>query len=659
MAAAWIGQTRTASVSRPIRSYRNQPCRRYAESPADPDLLHSSRIPTYHFQKSLPKLQIPSLDETLVKYLTVVKPLVSPEEFAETQRKVQEFKLGQGPVLQKKLVEQNVNNPQTSYISAMWYDMYLKRRDPIAININPFMMITPFQAEKNTQLFRAASLVRSAIKMYKTLQTQVLKPEVFFTKAKFSPTWESIISKVPSALSYYPAYFLGAYPLDMSQFSSLFRSTRLPYEKKDGLQSYAGSNHIIVLRSGEFHVVKVMHSNEVGFSTEEIASQLKAILALPAKTPKGTLGIMTTENRDKWAETRRQLLLDDPEGKNKTSLHLLDSALFVLALDDESPKDLDEASRQFLHGNGFNRWFDKSFSLLVAKNGEAAINFEHSWGDGIAVLRFLNEIYDDAKTAPTMGNIDASQTPETLPFVFNSFVKTSINEAEKRFNSQVKNLDLKTKAFGEIGKDFFKSKKISPDGATQMALQMAYHKLHHNPYPVSVYESASTSGFLHGRTETIRPVSVASAQMVKTFADSSTSPQERSTILRKAVSDHGSYTKDAMMGKGVDRHLFALSQKAKEDGENEPLPSLFTDKAYATLNRNYLSTSTLAADAISGGGFGPEFDGGYAVGYMVRKNEIGFTIADYRKKSSDFVEATCQSLREIRTALENSSIPDK
>lgn len=97
----------------------------------------------------------------------------------------------------------------------------------------------------------------------------------------------------------------------------------------------SGSNHIIVLRNGEFHVVKVMHSNEVGFSTEEIASQLKAILALPAKAPKGpmgTLGILTTENRDKWAEARRQLLLDDPEGKNKTSLHLLDSALFVLAL---------------------------------------------------------------------------------------------------------------------------------------------------------------------------------------------------------------------------------------------------------------------------------------------------------------------------------------
>jgi hypothetical protein len=28
--------------------------------------------------------------------------------------------------------------------------------------------------------------------------------------------------------------------------------------------------------------------------------------------------------------------------------------------------------------------------------GKAAINFEHSWGDGVAIVRFMNEIYKDA-----------------------------------------------------------------------------------------------------------------------------------------------------------------------------------------------------------------------------------------------------------------------
>lgn len=45
------------------------------------------------------------------------------------------------------------------------------------------------------------------------------------------------------------------------------------------------------------------------------------------------------------------------------------------------------------------RWFDKSISLIVAKDGTAAISFEHSWGDGVAVLRYFNEIYADSMSS--------------------------------------------------------------------------------------------------------------------------------------------------------------------------------------------------------------------------------------------------------------------
>ena len=44
------------------------------------------------------------------------------------------------------------------------------------------------------------------------------------------------------------------------------------------------------------------------------------------------------------------------------------------------------------------RWFDKSFSLIVAKDGMAGLNFEHSWGDGVAVLRYFQDIYKDSTT---------------------------------------------------------------------------------------------------------------------------------------------------------------------------------------------------------------------------------------------------------------------
>lgn len=59
--------------------------------------------------------------------------------------------------------------------------------------------------------------------------------------------------------------------------------------------------------------------------------------------------------------------------------------------------------RSMLHGDEnslINRWFDKSLSLIVCKDGTAAINFEHSWGDGVAVLRYFNEIYKETINSP-------------------------------------------------------------------------------------------------------------------------------------------------------------------------------------------------------------------------------------------------------------------
>jgi hypothetical protein len=45
-----------------------------------------------------------------------------------------------------------------------------------------------------------------------------------------------------------------------------------------------------------------------------------------------------------------------------------------------------------LHGEGRNRWFDKSFNITVCKDGLAGIAWEHSWGDGVAVLNFFDKV---------------------------------------------------------------------------------------------------------------------------------------------------------------------------------------------------------------------------------------------------------------------------
>ena len=59
------------------------------------------------FQKPLPKVPVPELKETLNKYLQCIKPIVSDEQYACTQKCVDEFGKtgGLGEYLQRKLIE--------------------------------------------------------------------------------------------------------------------------------------------------------------------------------------------------------------------------------------------------------------------------------------------------------------------------------------------------------------------------------------------------------------------------------------------------------------------------------------------------------------------------------------------------------------------------
>ena len=94
------------------------------------ELLHSSRIPTLHFQDSLPKLPVPTLKATLGRLLTSAEPLVSAAELAETHRLVADFEYGgAGERLQAQLIAKDQLR-YSSFISEPWFDMYLTDIDP-------------------------------------------------------------------------------------------------------------------------------------------------------------------------------------------------------------------------------------------------------------------------------------------------------------------------------------------------------------------------------------------------------------------------------------------------------------------------------------------------------------------------------------------------
>jgi hypothetical protein len=97
------------------------------------------------------------------------------------------------------------------------------------------------------------------------------------------------------------------------------------------------------------------------------------------RVPEAYVASFTGEGRTRWAEARERFFSD---GLNKRSLDMIETAAFVVSLDDEeAPKDDTGRGRALIHGNGRNRWFDKSLCLVAFKDGRCGLNVEHSWAD--------------------------------------------------------------------------------------------------------------------------------------------------------------------------------------------------------------------------------------------------------------------------------------
>ena len=111
------------------------------------------------------------------------------------------------------------------------------------------------------------------------------------------------------------------------------------------------------------------------------------------------LAALTAGERTPWAIARQQYFA---RGNNRIALNAVEQAAFVLVLDDQDFEcdpvsmnfldvalllehlihfvhffqddhtKLDKFGRLMLHGKGYDRWFDKSFNLIVGRNGRVS-----------------------------------------------------------------------------------------------------------------------------------------------------------------------------------------------------------------------------------------------------------------------------------------------
>jgi hypothetical protein len=88
------------------------------------------------------------------------------------------------------------------------------------------------------------------------------------------------------------------------------------------------------------------------------------------------IGALTADYRDNWAQLRQHLI--NLSHKNRDFLAKIENSIFVVCLDDNEVIDNDELSRVALLGNPKNRFFDKSYELVVTKSGHNSVNTDVS-----------------------------------------------------------------------------------------------------------------------------------------------------------------------------------------------------------------------------------------------------------------------------------------
>jgi carnitine O-palmitoyltransferase 2 len=655
----------------PSQRYLNLLRRRYASSDSinksdEYNFFKRSILSTDHFQYSLPRLPIPQLDKTCQRYLSAIKPILNNDEnaYKETQQIVADFRMTDGKRLDAQLRQKNASNRNTSYISKSWFEMYLKSRLPLILNFNFFLVFTDDQKQLKP-VARITNYIISSVRFMNTLRSNCLDPEVYHLNPKKTNTdqFRKYLRFVPKSFSFYGAVIQKAFPLDMSQYTRLFNSTRIPKSNCDILQTNIDNiRHIIVIKRGHYYKVNVLDNNGQLLPAEKIAAMMKYLVEdLHEEENKYPLGYFTADKRDRWATIREQI--ERLSEHNQRILTEIDSSIMVICLDEDNPsklhKNLSKQQRaeyisgRYLCYNALNRWYDKSFNMIMLSDGTLGLHCEHSWGDGVALLRFCNDIDKDANENGKIHSSIPSSTNdsiEKLQFQFDDQLKNQLEISKQNYNEFVSKFNVNIFQEPILGKNLLKKSSLSPDAMMQLGIQMAYYKLHHRF--VSTYESCSTAVYKHGRTETIRPVTNETKTFIETLTKS-TDEQLKKDLLKKSSDKHQQLIKEAATGQGFDRHLFALKY-LQEIQNKEKLHRIYTDKSYQLINHTILSTSTVASKHIAAGGFGPVVNDGYGIGYLIDDEQCGLLVTSYlHRELPSFMQAADESFRELANIIKN------
>uniref|UniRef100_A0A8C6RY89 Carnitine O-palmitoyltransferase 1, muscle isoform n=1 Tax=Nannospalax galili TaxID=1026970 RepID=A0A8C6RY89_NANGA len=555
--------------------------------------IFSGRRPMlFGFQRSLPRLPVPAVQDSVRKYLESVRPLLRDDAFDCAAALAHDFLRLQAPLLQFYLRLKSWC--ASNYVSDWWEEfVYLRSRNSLLVNSTFYMMDFLYVTPTPLQAARAGNAVHALLLYRHRLNRQ----------------------EIP------PILLMGMRPLCSAQYERIFNTTRIPGVEKDHLRHLQDSRHVAVFHRGRFFRVGT-HSQNGLLSPRALEQQFQWILddPSPACPHEEHLAALTTAPRSMWAQVRESL-----KTHATSALEAVEGAAFFVSLDSEPAgltkedpaASLDAYAHALLAGRGHDRWLDKSFTLIIFSNGKLGLSVEHSWAD----CPISGHMWEPCQglnlllSSPPMSHPTRSHSPKTLSG----------------------DTDCHVLPFSHFGKSFIKRCLVSSDSFIQMVLQLAHFR--DRGQFCLTYESAMTRLFLEGRTETVRSCTREACHFVRAMEDKKTD-QQCLALFRMAVDKHQALLKAAMSGQGIDRHLFALYIVSRFLHLQSPFLTQVQSQQWLLsasqipVQQTHLFDIHNYPDYVSsGGGFGPADDHGYGISYIfMGEDMITFHISS--KKSS-------------------------
>jgi carnitine O-acetyltransferase len=298
---------------------------------ADALLIEDTKRPLYAEQQNIPRLPVPSLQETIDTFLPTALPFCQDSLERDSLLEAARSFPSQAAHLQERLLRRQKDKSESSWLQEWWNELgYLKIRTSNVIHVSYFFRL-PDDPTAHSMTERGAALLQTAAHFAQGIQDGGSRPPDTLPGRNGGPP----------------------VPLCSAQYKYLFSSCRIPRPHQDCYQIYPPTTpqHAVVAVRGHFYRIPVTDAKGRLLSRATIESLLCDLVSqsVPENVPE--LGWLTATNRDRWAET---YAIFEATPAISQALEQLQSALCVLCLDVENKmesKDEDsEVALRLWHG---------------------------------------------------------------------------------------------------------------------------------------------------------------------------------------------------------------------------------------------------------------------------------------------------------------------